>query len=247
MPVERVAIVSEVPDLTLAELAPVVAALQKQVDHDFGPIWGVQAKLIAVAPGQPTPRGAWTLTIQAQVQGQLGFHHDEDGRPRAVIEYDPAWSLTASHELLEMLVDPLGNRILPGPSPTGGKDEVHFLVEVCDPCQQAGHAYAIDGLVVSDFLTPAYYDPDAPPEAPRSFNGSVTASFEVLEGGYITWQVPHSHAMWQDHWPVGGERTHRELGRLPNLLGEQKRMRQWVDTETRRRGLAGSSGSRPLS
>jgi hypothetical protein len=236
MPVERIAIISEVPALTLAELEPVVAALQRQIDEDFGPLWSVQARLTPIPPGERAPPGAWRLTIQEELEGgQSGFHHDEHGRPRAVIEYTPDWSLTASHELLEMLVDPLGNRILPGPSPTGGKDEVHFLVEVCDPCQAPRHSYTIDGVTVSDFLTPAFYEVDAPPGTPCSFKGSVGSPFEVLEGGYITWQVPHSHMMWQDHWPLGGERAHRELGRLPNLLGEQQRLREWVDKETLRK------------
>ncbi|HEU0316450.1 MAG TPA: hypothetical protein VFR49_03915, partial [Solirubrobacteraceae bacterium] len=159
MPVELIAIVSDVPELTLAEMEPVVVALQTQIDRDFGPEWGVAARVIAVEPGRQPPAEAWTVTVTRHVEGQQsGFHLDHDGLPYATIEYAADWSLGASHELLEMLVDPLGERVVSGPAPTDGT-EVHFLVEVCDPCQEANHAYAIDGVSVSDFLTRAYYDP----------------------------------------------------------------------------------------
>jgi hypothetical protein len=242
MPVERIAIVSEVPALTLAELEPVVAALQKQIDDDFAPIWGVAAEIIAVAPGQAPPAGAWTLTVKGhfEAHGMSGLHYDTDGNPWAVIAHGSDWTLAASHELLEMLVDPLADRIISGPSPHGEKNEVHILVEVCDPCQEANFAYEIDGVSVSDFLTPSYYEPDAPAGTRFSFQGSITAPFQLLEGGYITWQDPATLILHQVHWPVGGRRGYRELGPVPDLVAEQPRLREWVDGETLRLGMPGS-------
>jgi hypothetical protein len=240
-PTELVAIISEAPALTLAELEPVAAALQKQVDRDFGPVWNVAARVIAVAPGEAPPDGAWAVTVKHHVAGEeSGFHHDNDGLPFATIEYEAGWSLGASHELLEMLVDPLGERLLPGRAPTDSA-EVHFLVEVCDPCQESTHAYAIDGVSVSDFLTPAYYDAGSPPDAACSFTGSVKTPFEVLEGGYITWQVPGTGYLWQGHWPLGGGAPDlRRLGPLPDLSAQNKSLRVWVDAETLRQGMPGS-------
>lgn len=240
MPVELIAIVSDVPELTLSEVEPVAAALQKQIDRDFGPAWDVAARVVAVGPGQAPPAEAWTVTITRHVDGQQsGFHLDHDGLPFSTIEYAPDWSLGASHELLEMLVDPLGERLVSGPAPTGGGPEVHFLVEVCDPCQESNYAYAIDGVPVSDFLTRAYYDPSATDAC--SFTGSIKTPFEVLEGGYITWQVPGSGYLWQGHWPLGGGAPDlRRLGPLPDLSAQNKSLRGWVDAETLRQGMPGS-------
>ena len=239
MRTELVAIVAGVPELTQAELEPVVAALQVQVDRDFGPIWGVSAQVIGVAHGAPSPTDAWTVTItrHAGTSLQAGFHSDQAGLPYATIEYDTGWSLGASHELLEMLADPLGEHVLPGPAPTD-QAEVHFLVEVCDPCQESTHAYEVDGVSVSDFLTPAYYVPGSTP--PCSFAGSVKSPFEVLPGGYVTWQDAAGD-IWQGHWPLGGGGADvRRLGPMPDLAAQNKTLREWVDAETLRQGMPGS-------
>ena len=45
-----------------------------------------------------------------------------------------------------------------GLSPNG-KERVHYLVEVCDPCEDGKCAYYINGVLVSDFYTPDYFDP----------------------------------------------------------------------------------------
>ncbi len=240
-----IAIVADVPELTRAVLDPVVAALQTQVDRDFGPCWQVAAQLIGVAPGEPIPAGAWTVTItrHAGSDQQSGFHLDHDGLPFATIEFADDWSLAASHELLEMLVDPLGEHLRPGPAPTDQAD-VHFLVEVCDPCQERTHAYTIDGVTVSDFLTPAYYEPGT--ASPCSFTGSVKHPFEVLPGGYVTWQVPGTGYLWQGHWPLGdGKPALRRLGPLPDLSAQNKSLRGWVDAETLRQGMPGSPHAGP--
>jgi hypothetical protein len=54
------------------------------------------------------------------------------------------WTWSGSHELLEMLVDPSGGRIRNG-----------LPFEICDPVEGAG--YYVDGSIVSDFVTPAWF------------------------------------------------------------------------------------------
>ena len=53
-------------------------------------------------------------------------------------------SLILSHEVIEALVDPRGNRMTTG-----------VLTEICDPVEQPG--YTIDGVTVSDFVTPRWF------------------------------------------------------------------------------------------
>jgi hypothetical protein len=69
-------------------------------------------------------------------RGAAGIHEDRNGQPFASITASSVldqWSLTASHEALEMLVDPWGNRLVAGDSPKSDQARVSFLVEVSDP------------------------------------------------------------------------------------------------------------------
>ena len=60
------------------------------------------------------------MIIDESLRGSTdyGYHWDKIGQPLARMRYDPgnAWSATASHEILEMLVDPYGERLVAAPS-----------------------------------------------------------------------------------------------------------------------------------
>src|SRR5260370_42094257 len=66
-------------------------------------------------------------------QDASGVHCDDTGQPMALITSDLDWSVTASHEVLEMLVDPFGNRTIAGQSVSPDQGRVEYLVEVSDP------------------------------------------------------------------------------------------------------------------
>src|SRR5207249_6723714 len=86
----------------------------------------------------------------------------KNGKPFAEIQAGNDWSITASHELLEMLVDPLGHKLIRDPDidPASDGHQVEYLVEVGDPCEV--FAYPINGISVSDFTTREFYDTKAP-------------------------------------------------------------------------------------
>src|SRR5262249_16329343 len=96
-------------------------------------------------------------------------------------------------ETLEMLVDPAGNRLqasraieIAGNDVQDATGEFQYLVEACDPCEDNSFAYSIDGIAVSDFITPHYYDPVATTATRSSFGGNVTRPRQLLPGGYIS-------------------------------------------------------------
>src|ERR1051325_14894 len=110
-----VAILNASTVLTDAQLAPVVAALAKQVLNDFGPVWGIAANVTFVPKGSQAPAGAWQLVVldDSDQAGALGYHDlTKDGLPmgkvfaRTDLNNHLSWSVTISHELLEMLGDP---------------------------------------------------------------------------------------------------------------------------------------------
>jgi hypothetical protein len=111
-----------------------------------------------------------------------------------------------------MCADPYGNRLAEGRAVKSGQGRVQYLVEVCDPCEAV--SYAIDGVAVSDFYTPHFFDP-APRAGTRySHTGVVTRPRQVLPGGYLSWRVPSTGEWWQELVPTNGRPTFRNLGVL---------------------------------
>lgn len=210
----NVALVSEVPDVELPELSRVAAAIQKQVMRDFSPIWDVSASLAAFAEVQEIPLDYWIVTLCYSVPEGSGGHRDVDGRPAGFVEWADNWSHTASHEVLEMLVDPWGKRLIAGPSIKPDQGRVEYLVEVSDPCQSEDCAYNVNGEVVSDFCTPQFFDPFVSPGVRYSYSGKITAPRQVLPGGYLSWREPIGGHWWQARWYTGDAPTFVDCGEL---------------------------------
>jgi hypothetical protein len=142
------------------------------------------------------------------------------------------WTIDASHEILEMLVDPYGNRLQNSTSIEivkgkiqDGTGEFAYLVEACDPCEADGFAYAIQGIAVSDFLTPHFYDPVVTPGTRYSFTGAIKAPRQILKGGYISWVNQETDEMQQLLWVDPGPPTIHNLGRVPKGMS----LRNFVD------------------
>jgi hypothetical protein len=212
----------------------VSAALQKQAVRDLGPVWNVTATVDAFAKLEDVPDGYWPMIIRDDIKtpGAAGVHEDEDGQPFALIAATSdldTWSLTASHEMLEMLVDPFGNRQVTGDSPKRGQGRVSFLVEVCDPSEAATFAYTSNGILVSDFYTPHFFDPVTAIAVRYSFTGAIKKPRQVLRGGYLSWKDPVSKHWWQQTWFSGSAPVFRDIGIL-TARGES--LRSLIDRKT---------------
>lgn len=192
-----IALVPEIKDFDLAELMRVAGALQKQATRDFGPVWEVSALVSPFASLDDVPIGYWPIIIKEDIgfAGAAGIHLDKDSQPFSLVQFSAQWSLTASHECLEMLADPFGNRLIAGDSIKKGQGRVEYLVEVSDPSEDAKFAYTVNGVLVSDFYTPHYFDPKASAGVQYSFSGAIKEPRQVLPGGYLSWHEPVS-----DHW-----------------------------------------------
>ena len=68
------------------------------------------------------------------------------------------------------------------------------LVQICDPVEARENAYTIDDVLVSDFVTPAYY---AGGDEPFDMEHLVRRPLEVLKGGYLSWHDPDDGHWWQ--------------------------------------------------
>jgi hypothetical protein len=181
----------------LGALAP---ALQTQIDRDFSPMWGARALVFALHPNDSIPTGAWPIFFidpsdEPNHEG-LGVHLDPNNKPLAFVTDTGQWTITASHELLEMLADPFGTRFTQGPDidPNSDGHLVSYLIEVGDPCEV--YHYTINNIEVSDFVTPDYYHAEIN-NGVYDFLHRLPNSYKVPPGCYISWQDPEDNRWHQ--------------------------------------------------
>jgi hypothetical protein len=206
----HVALVSETPKVGASELSVVSAAIQAQVTRDFGPMWGVTATVDAFPSMTDVPRGSRPVRVQENIHAaDAGYHQDEHNQPFALVKWGNGWSMTASHETLEMLADPTGHRLHPASSPADSTRKVMVGIEVCDPCSET--SYLINGVRVSDFVTPLFYITPAVPSGRYSHTGQVTEPLTVIEGGYISFLDPADGRKYQWIWDTGTPRPRLKL------------------------------------
>jgi hypothetical protein len=185
---EFIALTALTDRIRMETLSRVAAALQAQIVRDLAPVWGCSA-VIGAFPFESIPIGYCPLIVQDTLEtaGTSGFHRTcYDDTPYMIVPFGPTWSLAASHVLLRTLVDPTGSARRLGSSPMPGQGTVEYLLDVCGPCQDIGSAYAIDGVVVSDFCTRSFFTGQA---GPYSLSGAVTRPLEPAANGIVTWMA----------------------------------------------------------
>jgi hypothetical protein len=243
MLVRRVALVDKTGKISFEQLSKVAAAINLQVQRDVAPIWHIQAAVSAVESVDALPVGVCPIFLVDNLPaGEGGIHSTKHKQPYAMVENGDGWTVAASHECLEMLVDPSGNHLYPSSAVSivqgelqDGPGKFLYLVEVCDPCEDEPYAYAIDDVTVSDFYTPDYFSPSLPAATAGtqarggvrySFTGSITRPREVLPNGYLSWHNPSTGTMQQV----------KNFGELEIVdLGPPKgaSLREFVDSQTR--------------
>src|ERR1700732_4049874 len=187
----RISIINESKLTAPAEVQATVAALQRQVSEHFAPAWGLDATLTFVAPGTKPAAGSWWLVIlgDSDQAGALGYHDlTDEAMPLGKVFVKTArdsgvkWTVTASHELLELLTDPAINLTV---CATENNHLVLYAYEICDPCQADQFGYAIDGVAMSDFLYPSWFETfHRNGVVPLDYCGRISAPFAILPGGY---------------------------------------------------------------
>src|SRR5882762_8993951 len=189
----QISVINESTILTDAEVIPVVAALQKQVTNEFRPAWGVDAELTLVPKNTQPPTGSWWVVVldDSDQAGALGYHDlTSDGLPigkvfaASDLKAGTSWTVTASHELLEMLADPNINlTVFVQNADTAG---VLYAYEVCDACEDDSLGYQIDNVLLSDFVYPAWFE-SFRTEGSTQFDrmNKIQTPFQLLVNGYI--------------------------------------------------------------
>jgi hypothetical protein len=176
-----------------AEVRRVLRALQTQCTRDFAKVWDVHAELAFVGKPEHANPGAWQLAlVDEEDDDYFGYHQlTREGLPlgrvllRTAMPAKSTWSSTASHELLEMLVNPDTQRaVFTYAEDIGGRV---YMCEVCDPCQDDPFCYEIHGVPVSDFILPEWFETwRKPRSAAFDHRKKLGQPFEVAKGGYMS-------------------------------------------------------------
>lgn len=171
------------------QLQAALPAFQTAVSRDLGPAWNLDATLIVGDPAHPVPADmTLVITDWPDCMWCGGYHWvTANGQPYAKVFPDDgpgaeAWTLVVTHELFEMLVDPLANRF----ARLQGKQ---WLVEVADPCESGFYAYFIGQVAVSDFVLPTWYQ--ARGRGPFDFTGFFVRPGQVGRHGYASYLKPN--------------------------------------------------------
>src|SRR5881409_4414320 len=162
-----------------------IAALQTFVDDYFVPVWGTPAKLLKTTTFR---KGAWAMAFldDADVAHALGYHDlTPDGLPfskvfvKTTLAAGQKVSVTACHELAEMLVDPAINLCSTGPK------GLIYAYETADAVEE--EEFNIDGVAMSDFVYPAWFEGFRKAgSAQFDHLKKVKKPFQILKGGYMS-------------------------------------------------------------
>ncbi|MDQ1519474.1 MAG: hypothetical protein QOI55_547, partial [Actinomycetota bacterium] len=121
---------------------------------------------------------------------------------RDILDNDGTWtdgansvSVAASHEVVELLADPVCNHYV------DGLDGYMYALEVADPTE--GDSYTIGDVAVSNFVYPEYWNPWAKHENTKFDHlDLITRPFEVRENGYaVRYRGEKEDTIWGPAYP----------------------------------------------
>jgi hypothetical protein len=206
------------------DLDALIAAMQVFIDNDVAPVWGTPAKLVKSTGFIP---GHWAMVFldDADQPGALAYHDlTPDGLPEAkvfvktTLNNHDLVSVSASHELVEMLVDPAINLMTTGPDP-----KLVYAYEGADPVEAL--SYMVDGIAMTDFVYPAYFEDFHKPGSVQFDRlKKVNKPFQILSGGY---QIIFKNGKWtqvtgsiskKKSFAKGDRRGHRSEERKQRTL-----------------------------
>src|SRR2546425_5430113 len=152
-----------------------IRGINRQIFYDFQPYWSLGATLRLEGRSGPKPdsksladmRGDAVLYLWngSDVQDALGYHDaNYRGIPFGFVFTElskalgESWTVTLSHEALELIADPEANLLVQGPHPSQKGKYVFYWYEMCDAVQD--ETYKVDGTEVSNFVLPLYFTGD---------------------------------------------------------------------------------------
>jgi len=185
----QIAVVNQTTVLADKEIVPKVQAAQTWLFNYVAKFWNASAWLSFVGRDQLIPPNTWQLLLRdtSDLEGALGYHdRTVDGLPvgyvfvKTDLESGALWSVTFSHELGELRIDPWTDLYSQG---RVNGQVVFRAYEICDPPEGDEFAIMVNGIPMSNFVTPRYFQ-DGAKNGPYDAQGLIKRPGELLPGGY---------------------------------------------------------------
>ncbi len=164
-----------------------IRTLQKFVDRCVVPIWGTPVRLVR---STGFVKGAWALVFldDADRKNSLAYHDlTPDRLPISKVFVRTAHrdrqpvSVPASHELVEMLVDPANNLYSTGPNA-----RLLYAYETADPVEGPPR-FKLDGIPMTNFVYPSYFEVFRKRGSTQfDYLKRIKRPFQILAYGYQT-------------------------------------------------------------
>lgn len=222
---QEIAVLNRSSVATDDEVHAITDAAQQDLIENFGPAWGITSKLVFVpSSDQMSWKGKPNLVVldTSDEANALGYHDfTPEGLPlgKAFAKTDQMdgakLSVTLTHELWEMLVDPNIRLCVQDDSRS-----CFVAYESADAVEADELGHAVNGQVISNFVLPNYFVRGTP--GPYDFGHVLSQPFQLAEGGYESYWTPNGG--WQqnvkretgaaasDRPKVGSRRERRRSG-----------------------------------
>ncbi len=184
-----IALINASTALTDSKISNWMPEFQAYIDDFLASAWDCPATLHFVGRKKKADPKMWWVTFgnRSKDRSALGYHGTQpNGLPYSFIaaaddiRYGYSVTVTATHEISEMLCDPQLNRLV-----TIG--DRRYIVEVADMVEADELGFLVGNVLCSDFVLPAYYDPNSagPWDYQEALSGPVPA---LTRGGYLSYQ-----------------------------------------------------------
>lgn len=183
-----ISVLNQSSKLADGDIAAAMPAIGKFLAQDFAPVYGA-TPAIEFCPAGTVPSGdcpAFIVDAVPEAPGAVGYHDlDRDGSVTGVVGRSYlkvalldgyAWTVTLTHELCELILDAPANRW------RDAADGDDYAEEACDAVEN--DTYELDGVEVSNFVYPAFFNPYAQADDKLDHLGKLSAPFSMSPGGY---------------------------------------------------------------
>ena len=222
----QIAVINESTAIQDADVQNMIPAFGSQWNGDLNNIWGVGQAQFKFQPKGVAPAAGtwWVVFLDDSNQANALAYHDltNEGLPiskvfvKTILADKASVSVGATHEVCEMAVDPWLNSAYQDVQGT------FWAGEVCDPVEDDQYGYEINGILVTDFVTPSWFG-HKNAKGPIDLKEHAQNQFEVLTGGYAQKFDPQKG--WQQVTgakALGLKRAHAATGSR-----RERRARQW--------------------
>ncbi|NBA78212.1 hypothetical protein GOQ04_21820 [Emticicia sp. ODNR4P] len=238
MEYRKIALLDKTGKISYELLEQIAKAIQIQLQRDVSPKWDVSGEVRAFRTFGEIPAGFWTVSILEETENKFNGTHWYDSTTN--IPYAQArltdWvtqeytqnhlTKVLSEEIIEMCIDPYGQRIVRGKDFEDSTKEVEFLVELADPIANPSIGYFVNDIFVTNFIYPSYFNVTHVAGTKYDHLGLLKKPLDLFDRSY---QIFRRAGQWFKAFMVQGKIVVRKSSEgVPLEVFESKKLLQFL-------------------